>query len=147
LHGRYKFGRATNNEQLLWKYKRFTDMEALITAVEEGIHNENEATVDALGRTKRSNHQDGKVGSGRVGTIHGTRLDNGAPIVLSPGRMTQDMRKYYWERQNEIVGKVAKYKSFEYGRLNASRFATFQDFRHPADMDATANLQVVPSIC
>src|SRR6266436_1285718 len=46
----YKCGRSTENEGYLLKIKRFEDDEAKIIGYEEMMHNENEATRDALGR-------------------------------------------------------------------------------------------------
>jgi len=134
IQGEYKHGRSTLNEGGLMKYKRFQDGEALVLEVAEGVHNENELTYDALGRAKRSHHQANKIGSKRVGTIIGKNILTGETMQISPGRMTQDQRIHYWEHKNEILGKMVKFKSFEYGKLNNSRFVTFQAFRDEADL-------------
>jgi DNA ligase-1 len=131
---KYKEGRATLNEQILGKLKRFRDGEAEIMSIEQGWHNMNEQTTDALGRAKRSNHMANKVGNGQVGTIIGRDLATEQIIQISPGRMTVDMRQHYWERPAELIGKIAKYKTFDYGTLDAPRFSTFQAFRDEADM-------------
>jgi len=133
LDGMYKHGRSTLNEQILLKLKRFKDGEAQITGYSEGVHNLNEATKDALGLTKRSTHQDNKVGSGRIGTLYGKDIVTGEPLVISPGRMTLDDREKYFKNPLLIMDRIAKYKSFEYGRVFASRFVTFQGFRHADD--------------
>ena len=134
IHGEYKHGRSTLSEGLLMKFKRFTDGEAVVTGLLEGVHNENELTRSATGAAQRSHHQENKTAAGCVGTILGTDLVTGAAMRISPGRMTHDMRKFYWENPTQIVAKTVKYKSFEYGRKDNARFATFQDFRHPEDM-------------
>ena len=76
-HGQYKHGRATNTDQLLHKYKQFTDSELLITHVLEGQTNGNEQTRDALGESVRSASKAGMVPNGRVGTICGTDVKTG----------------------------------------------------------------------
>lgn len=134
VHGKYKFGRSTLREGLLGKLKRFRDGEALVEKILEGVHNLNEATLDELGRTKRSNHQDNKVGANTIGTIVGKDLATGEILQISPGRMSHDDRKYYWQYPHEILGKIVKFKTFDYGKLDASRFCTFQAFRDAADM-------------
>jgi DNA ligase 1 len=126
IHGQYKFGRATHNDQILWKFKRFSDGEAVVTGLEEGVHNHNPQTVDALGRSKRSNHQDGMVGAGRVGTILATNVSTGQQLRVSPGEMTMEDRAYYWQRPHELVGKVITIKWFDYGILEQPRFCTFK---------------------
>ncbi len=130
----YKFGRATPGEGSLWKLKQFTDGELHVTGVREGQENINKPTIDALGRTVRSKHQDGMIPNEQVGTILGTDALTGQHLEISPGRMTQAQRKYYWIAQDHIIGKIIKYKSFAYGSIDAPRFATFQAFRDEDDM-------------
>lgn len=134
VHGPYKHGRSTLSEGGLAKFKRFTDGEAVVTSLLEGVHNENELTRSATGAAQRSHHTENKVLAGCVGTIVGRDCASGAVMQVSPGRMTHDMRKHYWLHQDQLLGKTIKYKSFEYGKKDAARFATFQDFRHPEDM-------------
>jgi DNA ligase-1 len=134
LNGHYKYGRSTPREGIIWKLKRFRDGEAMVMDLAEGVINNNEATFDALGHLKRSNHQENKVNAGRVGTIIAHDLVTGQPMQISPGRMTMDMRHHYWMHPSELVGKIIKYKTFDYGTLNVPRFSTFQAFRSPEDM-------------
>tara|TARA_R110000868_G_scaffold5782_1_gene33944 strand:- start:20880 stop:21587 length:708 start_codon:yes stop_codon:yes gene_type:complete len=134
VHGPYKHGRSTLSEGFLCKWKRFTDGEATVYSLLEGVHNENVLTRSATGAAQRSHHQEGKTPAGVVGTILANDCVTGALMSISPGRMTHDMRKYYWDNRHELVGKVIKYKSFEYGKKDNTRFATFQDFRHAEDM-------------
>lgn len=128
IYGKYKFGRATHNDQFLWKFKRFRDGEAIVTGVEEGVHNNNASTVDALGHTKRSSHQVGMVRAGRVGTILATDKLTGQALRISPGEMTAEQRVYYWENQDKLIGHVITFKTFDYGALNVPRFSTFKAF-------------------
>jgi len=132
--GIYKFGRSTMNEQILLKLKRFRDGEAVICDWEEGVHNLNDPTKDAMGLTRRSSHQDNKVGSGRIGTLVGKDMATGEVIVISPGRMTQDERVMYFNDPKLMLGRIARYKTFDYGKVNASRFCTFQGFRDGNDV-------------
>lgn len=134
VHGPYKHGRSTLSEGYLCKLKRFTDGEAVVTSLIEGVHNENELTRSATGAAQRSHHQENKTPAGCVGTIVATNCVTGVHMQVSPGRMTHDMRRHYWLHQDQLIGKTIKYKSFEYGQKDAPRFATFQDFRHPEDM-------------
>ena len=125
-HGRYKFGRATHNDQLLWKFKRFRDGEALVTGIEEGVTNTNAQRIDATGASRRSHHQDGMVPAGRVGTILATDESTGQQLRVSPGEMTAEDREYYWNNPTKIVGHRITFKTFDYGALNVPRFSTFK---------------------
>lgn len=127
--GKYKMGRATHQEQILHKFKRFSDSEIFITNILEGVTNENENTRDALGESVRSSHKSGLVPNGRVGTIVGNDTKTNQAIEISPGRMNHDMRRFYWENPSKIVGRIATYRYFGYGQLHAPRFPTFQAFR------------------
>jgi len=130
----YKFGRATMNEHGLIKFKRFTDSEGIVESIEEGVVNENEAQVDLLGRTKRSHHTENFVPSGKVGTLYVKDLKTQELVRVSPGRMTHDMRRHYWDQPHELIGSIVKYKWFDYNTLDAPRFATYQAHRDLEDM-------------
>lgn len=134
FHGEYKFGRSTLNERGLLKFKEFTDGEGIVYDLLEGEHNLNDPTTDNLGHTKRSQHSAGKIGSKRVGTLLITDLVTQAKLVVSPGRMTQDMRIYYWSHPDQLLGRTVKYKCFGYGQKDSPRFPTFQAIRDEADM-------------
>lgn len=130
----YKCGRSTMRENALGKLKQFLDGELYVTEVLEGQENLNPATTDALGGTTRSTHKENMVPNGKVGTIIGHDMKTGQRIECSPGKMTHDMRTYMWQHQDDIIGKIVRYKAFGYGSLNVARFATFQSFRHLDDM-------------
>jgi DNA ligase-1 len=126
--GPYKNGRSTPKDGILRKMKRFRDGEATVTGILEGVTNNNEATQDDLGYTTRSTHKANMAGAGRVGTILGDDLKTGQALNISPGRMTHFYRQKYFMMPHEIVGRVIKYKTFDYGAIDAPRFSTFQAF-------------------
>ena len=68
-NGLYKQGRCGKKQPWLVKVKRFVDDEAVVIGVEELMHNDNEATTNELGRTKRSTHQAGKRPAGVLGAL------------------------------------------------------------------------------
>jgi hypothetical protein len=43
--------------------------------------------------------------------------------------MTNDMRAHYWIFKEQLLGRIIKYKTFEYGKKDNARFTTFQAFR------------------
>jgi DNA ligase-1 len=133
-NGYYKEGRSTFNELILLKYKRFTDGEAIVMSVEEGVHNTNGAQYDAVGAIMRSSKKEGLIPNGAVGCIIGKDVVTGAEMRIAPGRMTKEQRLEYFKSQDKIVGHIIKYRAFEYGAVNTPRFPTFQGFRHNDDM-------------
>lgn len=136
----YKYGRSTVKEGYLLKVKRFSDGEAEVIGFEERMHNGNDATTDALGRTKRSSHAEGKTGRGDLGAFLVRDLKTGIEFSVGTG-LTDEQRKDIWlQIQNpvpgtpEILGSIVKYKSFLIGVKDAPRFPVFLAFRNPNDM-------------
>lgn len=143
----YKYGRCGKTFMGCWRVKRFTDAEALITQVFEGEHNANEAKTNLLGRTERSTFKEGMQPNGLVGNLQGLLLQDvldpqtgklllkkADPVTISPGNMDHSMRKFYFENQNEILGKVVKFKFFPKGIKDRPRFPTFVCIRNESDM-------------
>lgn len=133
LDGRYKHGRSTVREQYSMRVKRFVDEEAIIVGFTEAMENLNEATVDALGYTKRSSHQANKVGKGMVGNII-MHNDEMGDFEVGPGNLTHEERVIMWVARYNYIGKIGKFKHFPRGRKVGYRFPTFISLRDPNDM-------------
>jgi len=143
---KYKQGRSSSTKADYWRIKRFTDAEAICTALNEGDTNLNEAKVNELGHTERSSHKDNLQSNGMVGSLSCTLIEDllsttgelqvkaGTLITVSPGVLTLEERKYYWENQKEMIGKIIKFKSFAFGNKDKPRFPTFLSLRVQSDM-------------
>lgn len=128
----YKRGRSTVKEGYLLKLKRFTDAEATVIGFDERMHNGNEATVNELGRTKRSSHQAGKTGRGDLGAL---RLRTPEGVEFSCGTGFDDAeRDQIWRNRDSFLGRIAKYKHFDIGSKVAPRHPVFLGWRDPKDM-------------
>lgn len=133
----YKFGRGTMTAQDLMKLKRFADAEAVVNGVEERQRNNNEATLDALGRTKRSTAKAGKTGAGELGTflVRGTTGPYaGLEFRVGPGVLTERERLQLWEDRGALLGRTLTFKYFPTGSKEAPRFPTFLRWRADADL-------------
>jgi DNA ligase-1 len=106
-NGRYKFGRSTLKEGILLKIKAFADEEAMVIGVVEQMHNENEATRDALGNVKRSSAKAGKVGNGKLGALVCVTMD-GVEFEIGTG-FTDAQRKDWWS-PTWALNRVVKFK-------------------------------------
>lgn len=133
-YGRYKFGRARHSDNILWKFKRFRDGEARVMYLREGQENCNPPERDELGRIKRSTLAMNMWPNGQVGTLVGVDLETGEELEIAAGRMSHYDRAYYWKNQEKLIGKIVKFKTFDYGAVDAPRFSTFQAFRDESDM-------------
>lgn len=127
----YKYGRSTAKEGYLLKLKRFTDAEATVTGFEERMRNDNVATIDELGHTKRSSHQANKVGHGDLGAL--VCDFKGEEVKVGTGFSAEE-RKDIWSRQQSVLGKLVKFKYFDYGVKDAPRHPVFLGWRDPIDI-------------
>lgn len=129
----YKFGRSTVKEGYLLKVKRFEDSEARVIEVIEELHNGNEATVDELGRTKRSTHQENKVGKGRMGALLVYDMTTGVEFQVGTG-FDDAARAKWWECRNDKYFPIIKYKFFPVGVKDKPRHPVFLGLRDARDM-------------
>lgn len=131
MNGPYKQGRSTAKEGTLGKLKRFVDAEYKIVGFEERMHNGNEATRDALGRTERSSHKENLVGRGDLGAII-CEMDSGQQFNCGTG-FNDATRAEIWANRPAYLGRMAKIKSFPIGVKDLPRFPVFLGFRDPID--------------
>lgn len=128
----YKQGRSTVNEGYLLKLKRFQDAEAVVIGFEERMENLNAANVSELGYTKRSSHKAGKSGRGDLGALV-CRTADGVEFNIGTGFTDAD-RASIWERRDQFLGLLAKYKFFPVGQKEAPRHPVFLGWRDGRDM-------------
>lgn len=135
--GLYKYGRSTTKEAYLLKLKRFVDAEAVVIDLAEKMTNNNEATIDETGHTKRSSHQENLVPADTLGAFL-VRNTEGVEFRVSPGVLTHEARKAVWDARktsNTCIGKVITYKTFTAsGVKDKPRFNVFKCFRSRFDM-------------
>lgn len=133
-NGPYKQNRSTLKEAYLVKVKRFEDSEALITGVEPLLRNLNMAEYDERGYTKRSHSADGKVEDDCLGALVVRVLDGDVSFKLGSG-FTEAQRYDLWERRDELLGKIVKFKHFKNAGVKvAPRHPIFLGFRDVEDL-------------
>lgn len=130
LGSTYKFGRSGKRGPLL-KLKRYIDYEAEVVGVVEELHNGNEAKTNALGRTERSSHAENKVGKGTLGALTVRAVNGpheGVEFKVGTG-FTAAVRAALWEERGDLVGRVAKIKSFPVGTKDRPRHPVWLGWR------------------
>lgn len=128
---KYKQGRSTFKEQGVGKLKRFSDDEAVVLGFEEKLTNGNAAYTNELGRTQRSQSQEGMVGAGTLGAF----ICECKGIKFTCGSGLDDAtRKEIWENREQYLGKFIKFKYFAVGMLDSYRFPIFLGIRHEDDL-------------
>lgn len=138
--GVYKYGRSTAKEGYMLKVKRFVDSEAVVTSANELMKNNNIATIDELGHTKRSSHAENKIPMGTLGSLSAKDIKNNMLVDIGTG-FTAAQRDLLWSMHlcGELIGKTVKYKYFEIGVKEAPRFPVFIGFRDPIDIGEVPN--------
>lgn len=131
--GPYKCGRSTAREGYLQKIKRFTDSEAEILDFNEREHNDNEATTDELGRTKRSSHQENMVKMGTLGAFFVRDIKTGVEFKIGTG-MDDALRQEVWDNRKKYSKLLVKYKFQAAGAKDLPRFPVFIGFRSKDDL-------------
>lgn len=134
----YKFGRGSVTAGDLLKLKRFEDFEAEIIGAVEEFHNANAATTNALGRTERSSHKEGKVGKGTLGAFIVRAINGpaeGVEFKVGTG-FDARQRAEFWALAsvcdygyNGMNGQIIKVKSFPVGVKDKPRHPVFLGFR------------------
>jgi len=128
---RYKCGRSTIKEGFLLKLKRFTDGEFEVLGFTERMHNGNEKTTNALGRGKRSSHQENKSGRGDLGALI---LKFGGTTFQCGAGFSDSERAEIWGNKDAYLGKLAKIKYFAKGMKDVPRHPTFLSWRDRSDL-------------
>ncbi len=131
---KHKDGRCTVKEGAYLRMKPQSDKESVVLSVYEAMENQNEAKVNELGRTERSSHKENLVGKGMLGGMICKDIETGLEINVGPGKMKHSEREYFWLHQEEILGKIIKYRSMDKGVKDLPRFPRFIDFRSERDM-------------
>lgn len=143
--GPYKFGRSTTKEGILLKLKRFDDAEARIVGFVEQLHNANEATKDALGRTERSSHKANMVPTGMLGALEvemthypitATQEFTSVQLAFQIGTGFEEAHRIaIWKNREQLLGKHVKFKYQGLTTANGvPRFPVYLGLRDESDM-------------
>lgn len=135
IEGHYKHGRSTKKEGLLLRLKPWEDAEAEILGFIEQQHNANEATINELGNTSRSTHQENMVGKDTLGAFIVKDLVTGVEFKIGNGKgLTHALRKEIWDNLSLYDSKIIKYRHLVVGGYDKPRLAQFIGFRDRIDM-------------
>lgn len=131
--GSYKQGRSTLREGILGKLKRMASDEAEIIDVIELERNMNEATINALGHTERSSHQENKVKAGTMGALAVRCISTGAEFRIGTGFTPED-RDWFWLNRENVLSQLVTYNHFPVGRKDLPRFPSYKGLRSREDV-------------
>ncbi len=123
----YKNGRSTFREQILLKFKRVADAEAVVVGFEPLQRNNNEQTRDAFGLAKRSSHRAGKTTVELLGNLIVEHPTYGQFAIGSGFDVAT--REHIWQNQEAYKGKTVSFKYQPIGMLNKPRFPIWKGLR------------------
>lgn len=132
-NGPYKFGRSTEKEAYLLKYKRFEDSDAVIISVDPLLSNENEKELDNIGNSKRSKKKSGLKEKDLLGAFLVKDIHSGVEFRVGTG-FTDEQRGEYWKNRLDLIGKIVKYRFQPSGVKDKPRFISFIGFRDERDI-------------
>jgi DNA ligase-1 len=129
----YKFGRGGFKTQELLRVKPMETAEGVVVGFECEYENTNEATVNALGRSKRSSAKDGLVPKDTCGKLI---CDTERWGKVSISGFSDAMADEIWQNKDKFMGELATFNFQEIGSIDQPRLAKFKGFRARADMGA-----------
>ena len=127
----YVFGRASFKKQQLLRIKPMETAEGVIVGFECEYENTNEATVDALGHSKRSSAKEGLVPKDTMGKLILT-TERWGEVKISG--FTDAFADEVWNNQPKYLGELATFAYQEIGSLEQPRIAKFKGLRARTDM-------------
>jgi DNA ligase-1 len=122
ISAKYKEGRATLKEALIFKRKPVLDDEAQVIGFVEAMENQNEQTTNNLGVSTRSSHKENLVPKGTLGAFIMKSKRWKEPFNCGTGvGLTADLRQYIWDHQDEFMSSWWAYKYQGYGSIDKPR--------------------------
>ena len=134
MRGRYKWGRSTAKEGIIFKMKRKLVEEAVIVGFVELMHNENEAFTNELGKTARQSLKENLVSSGMLGSYICRSPKYKDEFRVSCGSMTHEERESAWQDRSYRPGDIISFEHFGYGSYDRPRQGIFRGYRDPSDI-------------
>lgn len=130
----YKHGRSTVKEGYLLKVKRFAHEEGVVVSGEELMHNDNEAYINEVGKTKRSDAKDGLRPSSMLGAyiVHNPKYAKN--FKVSCGSMSHAERKLALQMLAGDLGRTIRYKFLPHGTKDVPRHGLYAGFRDESDL-------------
>lgn len=135
----YKQGRATYNEGIIYKLKKFEDSEAKVLEVREAYENTNPKDEDEFGKTKRSKSQEGMVAKGCMGKLLVRDIchPEWPPFEIGTGFSARD-RDWWWSKKESLsldsikMGShiLIKYKFQRHGMKDVPRIPVYLGLRN-----------------
>lgn len=148
----YRFGKLTRNLGYVLKLKEEDSSEAYVVDFVELQHNDNEATTDELGYTKRSTHQANKRGGETLGAficsfkqafpldvmnvqgMSDLEFSKSEYFKVGTGVLTATEKAMIWNDREKYRFRIINFKHQKAGEKEKPRFGRFHGWRHKEDI-------------
>lgn len=132
LGGRYKCGRGTIKEGLIFKVKPFLTFDARIVDVEQAtiVDPNAEKTINELGRSVTSKKKDDRILIEKASNFVVDYEGKPVSVVIA---MTDVEKEEVWQNRESYIGKIIEYKGMLVGAKDVPRHPVFVRFREDKD--------------
>jgi DNA ligase-1 len=132
--GRYKFGRGTIKEGIIYKVKPYRTFDAKITGVVQAtvVREDAEKKVNELGRSVTSKKKDDRVLIEKASAFWVKYEGKDLKVTLA---MTDEEKEEVWKNRESYIGKWIEYKGLCVGMKNVPRHPVMTRFRNDKDKD------------
>ncbi len=133
INGRYKCGRGTIKEGLIFKVKPLETVDAKIIEVIQGTNVKKGVAkkINELGRSVTSKKKEDRELNGMVSDFRVNYKDT--TVKVSCSRMKHEQRKEVWENKEQYIGKMIEYCFIPIGMKDKPRSPRFVRFREDKD--------------
>jgi len=131
--GKYKLGRATLKEGLIYKMKRYYTFDAEIIGVEERMENVSESYTNELGQSQKHRCKEDMKPTG-IASAFIVKMEDGTEQKVSLTG-TERERTRIWKDRDEMIGKIIEFKAMKVGSKDKLRHPVFLRFRLDKDDD------------
>ena len=131
-NGRYKFGRGTIKEGLIFKLKPFITIDAKIIDILQGtvVREGAEKTINELGYSRTSKLKEDRLPSGRASDF--VVMYEGKELKVSIA-MTNEEKEEVWKNKEKYIGKFIEYKGMLVGAKDLPRHPIYLRMRRDKD--------------
>lgn len=128
IDGRYKCGRGTLNESLIFKVKPFLDFDAEVIGLVQSteVNTDAEKKTNEMGRSVTSKRQNDRHVIDKASCFKVLYEGKEVKVVIA---LPDEDKKYIWNNPEEFIGRMIQYKGMMVGAKDLPRHPTFQRYR------------------
>lgn len=131
-NGRYKFGRGTLKEGIIYKVKPFVTFDAQITGVVQSteVNPIADKKINELGYSVTSKKKDDRILINKASAFYVNYEGKELKVVLA---MTDEEKEEVWKNRDSYIGRTIEYKGMLIGAKDLPRHPVFVRFREDKD--------------